>query len=151
MSGRWLTILAVTGCILLVAFALWQRSRTTRQVREFWGASQASLIQHGPVVRLRGPGDADWSDVSRAPGLIHLRATLVDDRYYQWSASASREANQSQYTIQFTDKGQLVELTIAPQSGDVTNVANGRTVPLIPASRQAVAEYLQQIAKADRP
>lgn len=147
MSGRWLTIVAVTGCLLMVAFALWKRSRTTEHVREFWGASQASLIQHGSSVKLRPAGaNAQWQDISTAPGLVHLRATLVDDRYYQWNARGPAQSTDALYVLQFASDERRIELAIDPASGVVTNIARQQSVPLIPASRQAVAAYLKQIA-----
>ena len=148
MSGRWLTILAVTGCVALVAFALWQRARTTQHVRDFWGAAQANVIQHGPNVRLRASsGDENWQDLSTAPGLVHLRATLVDDRYFQWAAlQPAAPPATTAYLLQFSRDEQIVELAIEPSSGQVTNLQSQQCVPLIPASRQAVAAYLQQIA-----
>lgn len=152
MSGRWLTIVAVFGCLLMVAFALWKRSRTTEHVREFWGASQASLIQHGSSVKLRPAGadgqwgDTEWQDISTAPGLVHLRATLVDDRYYQWNAGGPAQSMEAPYILQFANDERMIELAIDPASGVVTNIAREQSVPLIPASRQAVAAYLKQIA-----
>jgi hypothetical protein len=101
VSGRWLILATLSVCASLVLFALWQRSRDTARIREFWGANGAQLIQHAPRVAMRpGPpevndeppsleSDRDWLDLSTAPGLIHLRATLVDDRYFLWP---SREA-----------------------------------------------------------
>lgn len=161
MSGRWLTIVAVSGCLLMVAFALWKRSQTTAHVREFWGASQASLIQHGSSVKLRMAGadaqwgdaqradtqraDTGWQDISTAPGLVHLRATLVDDRYYQWNAGGPAQAMDAPYILQFANDERMIELAIDPASGVVTNIAREQSVPLIPASRQAVAAYLKQI------
>ena len=130
----------------MVAFALWQRSRTTEHVREFWGASQANLIQHGTTVKLR-VAQQDWQDISTAPGLVHLRATLVDDRYYQWNAfravnSASQDAR---YELQFAQADRHIELAIEPASGLVINLQSQQCVPLISASQQAVAAYLKEI------
>lgn len=84
-----------------------------------------------------------WQDISRAHGLVHLRATLVDDRYFQWDAAPITEKSDLTFELQFEEADQLVELSIALDSGCVTNSATGRSVPLIPASRRAVAEYLE--------
>ncbi len=133
MSGRWLTIVAMTVCLAMVAFALWQRSRTTEHVREFWGASQANVIQHGAIVKLR-VGAQDWQDISIAPGLVHLRATLVDDRYYQWNAVKTVETADldGQYVLLFAQADRHVELAIEAASGLVTNLQSKQAVPLIP-------------------
>lgn len=130
----------------MVAFALWQRSRTTEHVREFWGASQANLIQHGSTVKLR-VAQHEWQDISTAPGLVHLRATLVDDRYYQWDRLelVSSKSLDSHYVLQFEQADRRIELAIQPDSGLVINLQSQQAVPLISASRQAVAAYLKEI------
>ena len=130
----------------MVAFALWQRSRTTEHVREFWGADHANLIQHGTTVKLRLP-QQEWQDISTAPGLVHLRATLVDDRYYQWAAlqAASTTPLDAGYELQFTQADRHIELAIEPASGLVINLQSQQCVPLISASQQAVAAYLKEI------
>ncbi len=146
MSGRWLTIIALSGCIALVAFALWQRARTTAHIRAFWGANNARLIQHAPLVKL-GVGQQDWQDISQAPGLVHLRATLVDDRYYQWDelAPMSSPAPAELYRLRFEEGDQQIELTIEPDTGMVSHVERQQSVPLIAASAQAVRAYLKEI------
>ncbi len=146
VSGRWLTIIAVTGCVALVAFALWQRSQTTEHVRQFWGPAQARLIQHGSKVWL-SKNKSDWEDISQAPGLVHLRATLVDDRYYQWNSLrlVTEPTAATHYALHFEQADESIELSIDPDSGLVTNLQNQQSVPLIPASARAVKAYLSEI------
>ncbi len=147
MSGRRFTTIAVAICLALVAYAFWQRTRSTQQVREFWGAAQASLIQHAPRVELREPSSSTWREISSAPGLVHLRATLVDDRYYRWSEQALQKEPASPDSVQlkFSRDTESIELLIDPLTGVVTNLESGQSVPLIPASQQAIAAYLKAI------
>lgn len=146
MSGRLFTTVAVSICLVLVAFAFWQRSLRTQRIREFWGANQASLIQHAPMVRLSVNGEA-WRDVSRAPGLVHLRATLVDDRYFQWNETATSQGKEpaSGYRLEFSRDQTSIALSIDASSGIVTNLERNQHARLIPASQQAVAAYLKEI------
>ena len=149
MSGRRVIAFTLVLCVSLVVFALWQRSQHTARIRQFWGGQGAHLIQYAPQVQLQSGADRiDWLELSAAPGLIHLRATLVDDRYYVWpSRAASAEelaaAGAAYHTLRFSDRASFVDATINTETGAVINRVNGRAAQLIPSSRQAVAAYLQ--------
>jgi len=158
VSGRWFTGVTLTLCALLAGFALWQRSRDTARIREFWGPGVATLIQNAPQVELRledsmNPDDArqnasTWSDFSRAPGLVHLRATLVDDRYYQWPARLATteqlgRPNNRRCVLRFSSDTRSAELSIQLETGWITALATGKQAQLIPASQQAIAAYLE--------
>jgi hypothetical protein len=96
LSGKVITILLLAGCLSLVAIALVKRSFGTSQVRGLFGPQGAKLIQRAEKVQWRRVpasidgtnANADWREISRAQGLIHLRATLVDDRYFEWSTKS---------------------------------------------------------------
>lgn len=168
MSGRWFTLAIVAVCVGLVLAALWQRSRDTSRIREFWGAGNARLIQQAPQVGLRVDGPADrgdapslegqrgWQDISRAPGLVHLRATLVDDRYFRWPAreATNRERSASEpafRVLRFSDSEGFVDVAIDIEQGVVVHLAEGRAVEIIPASRDALAAYFKSSALSAPP
>ncbi len=103
MSGRAFTLATLLVCLSLVGFALWQRSKDTARIRDFWGSHGAELIQRAAHVELccsepakegDESGDCRWTDISLAPGLVHLRATLVEDRYFQWPARPVKDIPQ---------------------------------------------------------
>ena len=159
VSGRRLTFAILALCLSLVCIALWQRSRDTARIREFWGAEGARLIQQAPRVALRqaqlsGGDDAPslddrrrWLDLSSAPGLVHLRATLVDDRYFDWpSRSATIDevaASASEWRVlRFSSAAGFIDAAIDLEHGTVVNLVTSRAVNIIPASRQAIAAYL---------
>lgn len=190
MSGRWLILATLVVCLSLVCFALWRRSRDTAQVREFWGSSGASLIQHAPTVAVRlistsqgsdlplidvplvdvplidvPSSDAllrdaplieersRWLDLSTAPGLVHLRATLVDDRYFQWPSRAATAgevaAGPSRWRVlRFSSTSGFVDTAIDLERGTIVNLMNSRAVDILPSSRQAIAAYLELEAPA---
>jgi len=94
--GTWL----VAGLLLLgVAAAIagvWFQRHQTRRCLAFYGAAAARRIAAAPNVELLllQPG-ADRGqlvarsqiDVSKAPGLVHLRRGLVEDANFNWQAS----------------------------------------------------------------
>ena len=93
--GTWL----VAGLLLMgVAAAItgvWYQRHQTRRCLEFYGAVAARSIAAAPKVELltvqpgTGPGRLvvqSRIDVSKAPGLVHLRRGLVEDANFIWNA-----------------------------------------------------------------
>ena len=92
----------VFGFLLLAAalgaFAVWFQWEQTRRCLAFFGPEVATTIQSSPIVELwhlDSDGSQVWrtdvQDVSRAPGLVHLRRGLIEDVNYAWSDSARPE------------------------------------------------------------
>ncbi|MFM8415622.1 MAG: hypothetical protein ACKOCX_12980 [Planctomycetota bacterium] len=86
-------LLLATG---LGLFAVWFQWGQTRRCLEFLGPVAAGRIQEAPIVELwsLAPADGrlrgvDRVDISRAPGLVHLRRGLVEDVNYRWPAAGS--------------------------------------------------------------
>jgi len=82
----------------LASFAVWFQWSQTKRCLAFFGPDIATAIQAAPRVeawRLSPAGDAgrvlavSRADVSKAPGLVHLRHGLVEDSNYAWSAVAT--------------------------------------------------------------
>lgn len=91
--GTWL----VVGLLLLgvaAAFTgVWFQRHQTRRCLEFYGPAAARRISAAPMVELllvqpgTGPGrlaSHTRIDVSKAPGLVHLRRGLVEDANFGW-------------------------------------------------------------------
>ena len=86
----------VLGLVLLAlglaAFAVWFQWGQTRRCLAFYGPAAARSIQAAPCVELwslaadRGRVRAETRlDISRAPGLVHLRRGLIEDVNFRWS------------------------------------------------------------------
>jgi hypothetical protein len=85
----------VVGLLLVAAglgaFAVWFQWDQTRRSLAFLGPAAARQIQVAPHVELWSLAVRDGTllaidrrDVSRAPGLVHLRRGLVEDVNYRW-------------------------------------------------------------------
>jgi len=120
---------AVTG--------VWFQRHQTRRCLEFYGASAARLIAAAPTVELllvrpgAGPGRLAAQtriDVSKAPGLVHLRRGLVEDANFGWladetgpSSSQSRlPAEAWDVALVFTDGGGTDSPTLSSGTGQTT-------------------------------
>lgn len=97
-SGSRLVVGLLGLGIALAAFALAFQWRQTNGCLGFYGGDVARAIAAAPHVELwhlaagAAPGRlvaADRCDVSRAPGLVHLRRGLVEDANFTWGSPAA--------------------------------------------------------------
>lgn len=97
-AGPAVGTMLVVGLVLLAAglgaFAVWFQWDQTRRSLAFFGAEAARQIQSAPRVELWSLEARDGEvraverrDVSRAPGLVHLRRGLVEDVNYRWGVA----------------------------------------------------------------
>lgn len=98
--GTWL----VAGLLLLGLAAaitgIWFQWQQTRRCLEFYGPAAARRIAAAPTVELllvrAGTGASRLAahtriDVSKAPGLVHLRRGLVEDANFNWQGTDARD------------------------------------------------------------
>lgn len=92
-SGRWLVVgllaLGLAAGITAIAYQLGQTARCLA----FFGAETARKVSEAPVVEMWRLAPTTTAgvlravtrrDVSRAPGLVHLRRGLVEDANFSW-------------------------------------------------------------------
>lgn len=121
--------LVIVGILLLAlaaaATSWWFRYSATHQAAEFYG-EYTRLIRDAPIVELlrfepatQGGIAVDQSgkneldrfleaptnrrDISRAPGLTHLRAALLEDRSYIWPSRPQTPSDHWQWILVFRD------------------------------------------------
>lgn len=94
-----LLLLGVAAATLAIVF---QRGQT-RRCLAFYGPDVARRVASAPVVEAwwLASGDAEGRlepdariDVSKAPGLVHLRRGLVEDANFRWDADAGPVAGE---------------------------------------------------------
>jgi hypothetical protein len=97
--GTRLVLGLVLAGVGLALFAVWFQWGQTRRCLDFFGSAAARRIQVAPRVELwslAADGPAVRAvrrlDVSRAPGLVHLRRGLIEDVNYRWEQAGSQAA-----------------------------------------------------------
>jgi hypothetical protein len=95
-SGKLLIVIVLAVGLAAAAASWWFRYAATHRAAQYWGPEAARLIRDAPHVTLRtfdpavdgerGNPDALPRNISDARGLTHLRAALLEDRSYDWSA-----------------------------------------------------------------
>jgi hypothetical protein len=99
-SGKFVIIAIVAVAVAAAGASWWFRYSATNRAAEYWDPIVARLIRDAPVVELykydRLPNAAFLSehesyldvgagrDISHAPGLVHLRSALLEDRSFSW-------------------------------------------------------------------
>lgn len=91
LPGGMIVATIVLLAIGLGLFAVWFQRDQTRRCLAFFGPEAARRVQSAPRVelwRLEAEGDrlraVSRIDISRAPGLVHLRRGLIEDFNYAW-------------------------------------------------------------------
>jgi hypothetical protein len=95
--GRRLVVGLVVLGLGLACFAIWFQWQQTRRCLAFYGSDSARQIQAAARVELWEPPagtpggieSAARTDISRAPGLVHLRRGLVEDANFDWQRAAN--------------------------------------------------------------
>jgi hypothetical protein len=82
---------AVLGMLALAVgaatFAWWWNYHRGRQALELFGANGAALVRSAKTVEIMATQQTDMVDISRAPGLLNARASLLNDASYDWQNS----------------------------------------------------------------
>ncbi|MCE9629604.1 MAG: hypothetical protein K8S94_02635 [Planctomycetia bacterium] len=112
--GSALVIGLLALAVALALFAVWFQWNQTRRCLGFYGTEAARSIQGAPRVELwrlavdpvtGRLGAIDRREVSRAPGLVHLRRGLVEDANFAWPTPAGdrRPADAWDHALAFFD------------------------------------------------
>jgi len=97
-GGTWLVVGLLLLGLAAASTGVWFQRHQTRRCLEFYGPAAARRISAAPVVELLivQPGSEPGRlacrtriDVSKAPGLVHLRRGLVEDANFTWQAAAT--------------------------------------------------------------
>jgi len=90
-AGRHAVLVMVGLAAVLACFAVWFQWNQTRRCLALYGPAAARAIQSAGRVELWSlsadggrPRATRALDVSRAPGLVHLRRGLVEDANFSW-------------------------------------------------------------------
>jgi hypothetical protein len=104
-SGKWLIVAILAVALAAGAFSWWFRWSATHRAAELWGPEAAATIRdalHIEAYRLTDAGsETDETlvagnrayaverrvDVSKGPGLVHLKQALLEDRSFDWEAT----------------------------------------------------------------
>lgn len=166
VSGK-LVIITVLAIALAAAGASWWfRYNATRHAAGFWGGKIARLIRDAPHITLEqitrnNEGLITTSvtrDVSRSPGITHLRAALLEDKSFNWPASEKAPSTPSGWLLKFSGDSpdEVARLWFTPDLNYTFHVVSQRkcrTVSCAPISaglREMFTEMMTEPASQNR-
>jgi hypothetical protein len=173
MLGRGkLAVLAMLAlAALAAAFAWWWNYNRGREALEFYGPEAAHLIRAAPTVEIlivAGP-EARHSpiglipragsplrvyrsiDISRAPGLLHARGSLLDDASYRLEAGKIAPPSSSfTEVVRFADGNKELLLAITYPDGSVLDISRGKSMQLVKKTAEGWRSFLKRNVETAR-
>src|SRR5687768_9637678 len=164
-----LVIALVVAGLAAASVAVWYQHRQTRRALDLWGAAAAQCIERAPVVKLvalDGGGRTGSSttgetfdagaatDISRAPGLLHFRRSLLQDANFDWNSEneAAVSDRDWDYAVRFSDEVGSVVVLFDLDRGIVANrAASERVARITEKMSRGMSRFLDDnIASANR-
>jgi len=144
----------VVGAMLLVALLMatiaWVVNYNRgRRALDFYGPEGAILLRKAPIVEyLRSEPDGPI-DLSKAPGLINARASLLSDASYDWSASDVVQESPL-FSVRFRKGEQTLVITFDFENRTVHASTTERTAKLDKKTSDGWQSYLARQANTHK-
>ena len=144
------TVLAIMAVAVLAAgFAWWWNFNRGRRSLELYGPEAATLIRTAPKVEiLRSAPDAAI-DISKAPGLLNARTSLLSDASYDWSTTQPPQQSPL-FSVRFSRGGKSVVVTFDFENQTINNSATEQTVTMNPKTADGWRKYLARIVEGQK-
>jgi hypothetical protein len=143
----------VVGAMLLIALLMatvaWVVNYNRgKRALDFYGPEGAILLRKAPIVEyLRfEPDGAGPIDLSKAPGLINARASLLSDASYDWSATDAVQESPL-FSVRFRRGEQSLVVTFDFENRTLHASTTKRTAKLNKKTSDGWQSYLARNAK----
>lgn len=158
ISGRWLVATAIIVSLAMAGGGWWYRYMQIRQSIAFWGSTAGTAVLNatdvrdlefglpsgtaeesaGEAIELAGRRVVSDSDLSKAPGLIHLQYALTRDGSFDWSAPPlDWKSIEWERAIEFKDDNSRVYVFIARDFGHVGRLLESGEVKVLACPKLA--------------
>jgi hypothetical protein len=163
-NGKLAVLAMITVALAAASFAWWWNFNRGRKTLEFFGPQTARLIRTAPKVEIlviggpessSGPGSTDDKvlignvlfsvyrriDISKAPGLIHARTSLLADSNYSEKPPTSKSLSYIEI-VRFADDDGEAFIAITEPDGFVLDVQQGTIKRLIQKTADGWRQFL---------
>lgn len=163
MRGKITIVTILLVAIALAIFAWWWRATGQVRMRAFWGQTAQQVI-HSPTKvvvfrfepafsnvddlghRLSATAPHERADLSRAPGLIHAKHSLLEEASYDWDRPADVGDAMWEYAVRFERGAEQVTLLFDLAHSQVYYVEARRAASLIEDTSHDWRDYLARRA-----
>ena len=143
-------VLAILGLAILAATFAWGWNYNRgRQSLEFYGSEGATLIRTAPQVEFLRPEPDGNLDISKAPGLINARASLLSDASYKWSEPSPPQESPL-FSVRFTNGNRSLTITFDFENRTLKSSSSERTVTLVKKTAGGWQSYLSRQANRNK-
>ena len=156
--GLLLGLLVVVLGIVGAAGSIYARRTRLEKTTEYWGPDTITALQLGEKIEMLSISGRQFEPVelTRTPGLGHLRHMLLDERSYDWSTMSDEPIGQrcdqaESFCVQLrvTDptahRFSTVRLTVDLNSGWLGYSDGSSSVRIAERKRNAVKKFLEQL------
>ncbi len=156
--GLLLGLLVVVLGIVGAAGSIYARRTRLEKTTEYWGSDTILALQLGEKIEMLSLSGRTFEpvDLTRTPGLGHLRHLLLDERSYDWSTISDQPIDQrceraESFCVQLriTDptahRFAPVELTIDLNHGWLGYSKGSTSILIAERKRNALKKFLEQL------
>jgi hypothetical protein len=161
-----LLVLAMLGLAALASgFAWYWNVNRGHRTLAFYGPEAAALIRSARTVEVFVPPSANESnapsgqepeaartrrvEISRAPGLLNARSSLLDDASYEWDHSPVADSPTGRVVIRFMEKNHEVLLRFDFDARSVSILPEGRKATLVEKTAEGWRAFIARHARVD--
>jgi len=133
--------------VVAAGFAWWWNYNRGIKALELYGAEGALLVRTAPVVEFLQSSPGEPIDLSKAPGLINARASLLSDASYDWSAADVRQESPL-FSVRFRRGARSIVVTFDFENRTVHASTTDRTARLVNKTAEGWQGYLARQSAA---
>jgi hypothetical protein len=132
-QGKYAVIAILGVAIFAAAFGWYWNVSRGRKTLSFFGPEAARLIRSAPIVEIVVPESKPGTkqggiDISRAPGLLNARSSLLDDASYEWETPPADDSMSGHVQLRFA---------LPPSEARLRLDFDARTVCILPGGQKA--------------
>jgi len=140
-TGRAAVLAMIVAAVLAAGFSWWWNFNRGRKALDFYGSEAATLIRTAPRVEILRPEPETDVDISKAPGLLNARASLLSDASYEWGAAGISQESPL-FSVRFSRGEPSVVVTFDFENRTVRHSNSQRIVALKPKTAEGWQSYL---------
>ncbi|MGI8978055.1 MAG: hypothetical protein ACR2FY_02400 [Pirellulaceae bacterium] len=165
-SGKLVVLSIFVVAIAMASFALWWNWGLSHRSLDFWGKEGGLAIRDGEriellrlrpktgrIINLEGFDIVETKDVSKAPGVLHARHSLLQDASFDWTADLGEPhdyGKRDHFAVRFSHQKAVTTILFIDSSFErIVRAENGDKVTLSPKARDGWKLFIRRYFPSD--